>query len=64
MTSVKGSPLLASVESLFENTESIVIAAFQVSCLLQPWHLMLVGGDDRHTPVLRLLFSQCSLMTK
>jgi hypothetical protein len=30
MAATRGSPLLASVEALFENTESIVIAAFQV----------------------------------
>jgi hypothetical protein len=30
MAATKGSALLTSVEELFENTESIVIAAFQV----------------------------------
>lgn len=30
MAAPKGSPLLSSVEALFENTESIIIAAFQV----------------------------------
>lgn len=33
MAAPKGSALLASVEALFENTESIVIAAFQVGRL-------------------------------
>jgi hypothetical protein len=38
MAVVKGSALLSSVEALFENTESIVIAAFQVC------------APDTHTP--------------
>jgi len=42
MAAPKGSPLLSSVEALFENTESIVIAAFQVQSPPIPhvygWH--------------------------
>jgi hypothetical protein len=52
MAVVKGSALLSSVEALFENTESIVIAAFQVCGV----HTQLTQALIRTCRLLRVCF--------